>query len=108
MIIMFRHRYILKVPILSTHNLKISSPIWFIRSIRIISINSIHIYISQAGSQQNAEQRQVQTPTPQVNQPINQNTSQRPINPTYAEVSTAQQGGETAQTQTENQTQKNK
>ena len=33
--------------------------------------------------------------------------SQRPTNPTYAEVATAQQGGETAQTQTENQTQKN-
>ena len=63
--------------------------------------------VSQAGSLQNAKQRQVQTPTPQVNQPINQNTSQPPTNPTYAEVSTAQQGGETAQTQTENQTQKN-
>ena len=63
--------------------------------------------VSQGGSQQNAEQRQVQTPTPQLNQPTNQNTSQRPTNPTYAEVSTAQQGGETAQTQTENQTQKN-
>ena len=63
--------------------------------------------VSQGGSQQNAEQRQVQTPTPQVNQPTNQNTSQRPTNPTYAEISTAQQGGETAQTQTENQTQKN-
>ena len=60
--------------------------------------------VSQGGSQQNAEQRQVQTPTPQVNQPT---TSQRPTNPTYAEVSTAQQGGETAQTQTENQSQKN-
>ena len=54
-----------------------------------------------------APKRQVQTPTPQVNQPTNQNTSQRPTNPTYAEISTAQQGGETAQTQTENQTQKN-
>ena len=63
--------------------------------------------VSRGGSQQNAEQRQVQTPTPQVNQPTNQNTSQHPTNPTYAEVSTAQQGRETAQTQTENQTQKN-
>ena len=63
--------------------------------------------VSQGSSQQNAEQRQVQIPTPQVNQPSNQSTSQRPTNPTYAEISTAQQGGETAQTQTENQTQKN-
>ena len=63
--------------------------------------------VSQGGSEQNEEQRQVQTPTPQVNEPTNQNTSQHPTNPIYAEVSTAQQGGETAQTQTENQTQKN-
>ena len=43
MAIMFPHSYILDVQILSTNKLKISSCIWLIRNIRIVSINSVHI-----------------------------------------------------------------
>ena len=44
--IMLLHSYILDVQILSTNELKISSPIWLIKHIRIVLINSIHIFIT--------------------------------------------------------------
>ena len=43
---MFGHSYILDLQILSTNELKISSPIWLIKHIRIVFINSIHIFIT--------------------------------------------------------------
>ena len=43
---MLQHSYILDVQILSTNELKISSPIWLIKHIRIVFINSVHIFIA--------------------------------------------------------------
>ena len=43
---MLRHGYVLDVRIFSTNELKISSPIWLIKHIRIVFINSIHIFIA--------------------------------------------------------------
>ena len=44
--IMLQHSYILDVQILSTNELKISSSIWLLKRIRIVFINSIHIFIT--------------------------------------------------------------
>ena len=44
--IMFRHSYVLDVQILSSNKLKICSPIWFIASIWVVFINSVHYIIS--------------------------------------------------------------
>ena len=46
MTIMFCHSYVLNVQVLGTNNLKISSPIWPIASVQVVSINSVHYIIS--------------------------------------------------------------
>ena len=43
MTIMFRHSYILNVQILSSNNLKISSPLWLIAGVGVVFVNSVHI-----------------------------------------------------------------
>ena len=43
---MLRHGYVLDVRIFSINELKIFSPIWLIKHIRIVFINSIHIFIA--------------------------------------------------------------
>ena len=43
MTIIFCHSYVLNVQVLGTNNLKISSPIWLIASVWVVSINSVHI-----------------------------------------------------------------
>ena len=44
--VVFCHSYILDVQIFSTNDLKISSSIWFIASVRVVSINSVYYIIS--------------------------------------------------------------
>ena len=46
MTIMFWHSYVLNVQVLGTHDLKISSSIWLIASVWVVSINSVHYIIS--------------------------------------------------------------
>ena len=41
--VVFCHSYVLNVQILSSNKLKISSPIWLIAGVWVISINSVHI-----------------------------------------------------------------
>ena len=43
MTIIFCHSYVLNVQIFGTHDLKMSSPIWLIAGVWVISINSVHI-----------------------------------------------------------------
>ena len=45
MTIMFRHSYILDVEILSSNKLRISSPIWLIEGVWVVSINSVYYII---------------------------------------------------------------
>ena len=45
MTIMFQHSYILDVQILSSNTLKISSTIWLIAGVWVVSINSVHYII---------------------------------------------------------------
>ena len=46
MTIMFCHSYALNVQVLGSNKLKISSPIWLIAGVWVISINSVHYIIS--------------------------------------------------------------
>ena len=46
MTIIFCHSYALNVQVFGTNNLKISSPIWLLASVRVVSINSGHYIIS--------------------------------------------------------------
>ena len=43
MTIVFCHNYILDVQIFSSNKLEISSPVWFIDSVWVVFINSVHI-----------------------------------------------------------------